>query len=303
MKGFFKKLGSALTKSSTKLSSGITDIVTKRKLDHDALEALEELLITSDLGLETSSHLVEQLSKKRFNKEVSDAEVKEVLSEGVNEILVKCEKPLNITANPHVIVMTGVNGVGKTTTIAKLAKKFKDEGKSVMLAAGDTFRAAAGEQLEVWAQRLGLDVYKKEAGSDAAALAFEAYAKAKEDGTDIILVDTAGRLHNKAGLMDELKKIIRVLKKHDESAPHHCLLVLDATTGQNTHAQLKAFQEMVDVNGLIITKLDGSAKGGSIVGLANEFEVPIYFLGVGEGFDDLQEFNAEAFSKALLSLV
>ncbi|MAS87802.1 MAG: signal recognition particle-docking protein FtsY [Micavibrio sp.] len=302
--GWFSKLTSGLSKSSKKLTTGIGDIFTKKKLDNDTLEELEELLITADLGPSTAARLVETLRAERFGKDIEPEEVKAYLSGKIEEILKPVALPLELTANkPMVILVAGVNGAGKTTTIGKMAQSFKkQQGKSVMLAAGDTFRAAAVEQLQVWGERTSCKVVSKDIGADAAAVAYEAYEQAKAEGVDVLLVDTAGRLQNKKNLMEELAKIIRVLKKQDENLPHACVLVLDSTTGQNAHSQVEAFKEMVDVTGLIVTKLDGSAKGGVLVSLADQFGLPVHLIGVGEGIDDLRPFKAEDYAHSLLGI-
>lgn len=267
------------------------------------LDSLEELLITADLGPKTAAKIVVEFGEGRFGKDVSEDEVKETLAGCIAKILMPVAKPLEFTGvgpSPFTVLVCGVNGVGKTTTIGKIAHELhKKDGKKVMLAAGDTFRAAAVEQLEIWAQRSGASFVKKDTGADSAALAYEAYEKAKNENADVLLIDTAGRLHNKSNLMAELQKIIRVLKKHDESLPHAVLLVLDATTGQNAHEQVKTFREMVNVTGLVVTKLDGSAKGGVVVGLADSFGLPIHLIGVGEQIGDLRPFRADDFARSL----
>ena len=302
--GWFSRMTKGLTKSSSKIGSGITDIFTKKKLDQAMVDELEELLITADLGPSTAAKIVNDFAKDRFDKDVEPDEVKDALAGSIASVLQPVAKPLAIKKpdnGPFTILVCGVNGVGKTTTIGKLAQIYKnDGGRSVMLAAGDTFRAAAIEQLQIWGERTGCDVYAKELDSDAAAVAFESYQKAKEQGTDILMIDTAGRLQNKSNLMEELAKIVRVLKKQDENLPHAVLLVLDATTGQNAHSQVKTFKDMVNVTGLIVTKLDGSARGGVVVSLASEFGLPIHAIGVGERAQDLSPFNAEEFAKALV---
>lgn len=302
--GWLSRLTSGLSKSTNKITQGITDVLTKKKLDQDTLDALEEVLIEADLGPRTAAKVIEDFSKDRFGKDISEEETKEALAAVVADILTPVAKPLEITQTdgPFVILMTGVNGVGKTTTIGKLANQYKAQGKSIMLAAGDTFRAAATEQLQIWADRVGGTLIAKDLGADAAAVAFEAYSQAKEQGADILLIDTAGRLQNKANLMEELAKIVRVLKKQDENLPHACLLVLDSTTGQNAFSQLEAFKDMVDVSGLVVTKLDGSAKGGVLVGLADQFGTPVHAIGVGEGIDDLQAFDPEHYAKSLMGI-
>lgn len=299
--GWLSRLTRGLGKSSDRLGGGLIDLFTKRKLDANALEELEELLITSDLGPKTAAKIVAAFAENRFDKELEGEDIRNLLANEIKKILTPVAKPLAIEgASPFVILVCGVNGVGKTTTIGKLAARFQNEGHDVMLAAGDTFRAAAVEQLQVWGQRTHVPVLAKDIGSDAAAVAFEALEQAKAQGKDILMIDTAGRLHNKKGLMDELAKIVRVLKKQEESAPHAVLLVLDGTTGQNAHAQLEAFSDMVDVTGLVVTKLDGSAKGGVVVSLADQFGIPVHAVGVGEGVNDLSPFEAQHYANALV---
>ncbi len=304
--GWLSRLNLGLNKSSNKITKGLGGIFTGKKLDEATLEALEEVLITADLGPKTAARLAQEIGKDRFGKEVTDEDVQKELASRIEEILKDIAKPMEIKTpenGPRVVLVCGVNGVGKTTTIGKLAYQLHYKaGKKVMLAAGDTFRAAALEQLQVWADRVGCKLVKKELGSDAASVAFEAYTQAKEEGMDILLIDTAGRLHNKSNLMAELEKIDRVLKKQDESLPHATILVLDATTGQNAHAQVETFKEAVNVNGLVVTKLDGSAKGGVVVSLADQFKLPIYAVGVGEKIDDLQPFKAHEFAESLVGL-
>ena len=304
MTNFFQKLGLGLKKSSNKLTSGISDIFTKRKIDSQTLEELEELLITSDLGVKASTKIIAKFGERRLNKDASSAEIRSELAADIETILKPCEQNLVIDTNikPFVILMVGVNGAGKTTSIGKLAAKFKQEGKQISFIAGDTFRAAAVEQLEVWGKRNDIRVYKGPNGCDAAGLCFDGLSEAIKQGDDIVFIDTAGRLQNKAGLMDELKKIIRVIKKVIPEAPHATLLTIDATTGQNALAQVQTFKEMVDVSGLIITKLDGTAKGGILVAVAEEQPTPIHFIGIGEGIDDLDKFNAHDFANSIMEL-
>lgn len=303
-KSWFSRLTSGLKKSSESITTNLTTIFTHKKLDDDALEQLEETLLMADLGVGATTKIIEKLAKEKFGKEVTEQEIKEHLSTSIAELLSPVAHPLtlNDTHKPHVILVVGVNGSGKTTTIAKLSKQWKDEGKQISIAAGDTFRAAAVEQLKVWGDRLDVPVISREIGADAAGLAYDAYAQAKENGDDILLIDTAGRLHNNANLMAELQKIQKVLQKHDPAAPHTCLLVLDATIGQNAHQQVDTFKNMVNVSGLIMTKLDGSAKGGVVVSLAEKYKLPVHALGVGESSDDLHAFKAEDFAKGLLGL-
>lgn len=299
--GWLSKLTGGLRKSSAKFS----DILTKRKLDQDALDELEEALIMADLGPKTAARVVQSFSATRFGKEVDDVEIKQALAESLAEILDPVAKPLVINSNqkPYVILMTGVNGVGKTTTIGKMAKQFQNQGKKVMMAAADTFRAAAVDQIKIWGERNHCPVIAKDIGADPAAVAYEALEQAKAQDIDVLLIDTAGRLHNKKNLMEELQKIIRVIRKQDETAPHACLLVLDSTTGQNALSQVETFKQLVDITGLVVTKLDGSAKGGVVIALADQFKLPVHAVGVGEGIDDLQPFTAESFANSLVGLV
>jgi len=304
--GWFSRLSGGLTKSSQKIGQGIGDLITKKKLDHATLEALEDILITADLGPELAVRLVSELEKDRFGKDISDEEIKEYLAEKITEILKPCASQLEMKKpekGPRVILVCGVNGVGKTTTIGKLAHQMHFKaGKKVALGAGDTFRAAAVEQLQIWAERTGSAFVSKDIGSDAAAVAYESYQKALDEDADILMIDTAGRLHNKQNLMAELEKIIRVLKKHSDDVPHEVLLVLDSTTGQNAITQVETFKSLVNVTGLIVTKLDGSAKGGVVVALAEQFKLPVYAVGVGETVEDLQPFKPEEYAKALVGL-
>lgn len=298
--GWLSRLASGLKKSSQKLG----DVLTKTKLDEDALQDLEDALIMADIGPRTAQKIVNEFSSSRFGKEVDELEIKETLAQSIAAILDPVAKPLYTRpeASPTVIIMTGVNGAGKTTTIGKMTAQFQKEGKRVMLAAADTFRAAAVDQLKVWGERNHCDVVTGEVGSDPASVAFKAMEKAKAEGMDILLIDTAGRLHNKKNLMEELQKIIRVIQKQDETAPHSTLLVLDATTGQNAVSQVETFKELVDVSGLIVTKLDGSAKGGIVVALADQFGLPVHAVGVGEGIEDLQPFTADSYARSLVGL-
>ena len=302
--GWFGRLKAGLTRSSAKLGEGITGIFTKRKLDDAALEELEELLISADLGVATAAKLTAHLAETRFDKEVAPEEVRRALAEDIARILEPVAAPLVVEAarKPHVVLVVGVNGSGKTTTIAKLASLYKAQGLKVLLAAGDTFRAAAIDQLKVWGERSGCAVVAGAPGADAAGLAYEALETARREACDLLLIDTAGRLHNKADLMAELQKIIRVLKKLDGSAPHDTLLVLDATTGQNAHAQVETFKALAGVTGLALTKLDGSARGGVLVALAERFALPVHAVGVGEGLDDLRPFAARDFANSLLGI-
>ena len=302
-KGLFEKLSEGLSKSSNKISSGITDIFVKKKLDAETLAELEELLIAADLGPASAAKLSTEISKNRFGKEVSAEEVRGALADEVEKILRPAEKPISTDgAKPFVILMVGVNGTGKTTTLGKLAYQFRQSGKRVMIAAGDTFRAAAVEQLKVWGERAECPVISKEEGADAAALVYEAVDKAIADNSDILMIDTAGRLQNKANLMLELEKIIRVIKKKLPDAPHSAILVLEATVGQNAHSQVDLFKKMVDITGLIVTKLDGTAKGGVLVSLVERFGLPVYAIGIGEAIEDLQPFKAGDYARNLVGM-
>src|SRR5215471_18151254 len=287
-RGWLARLRDGLSRSSRKLAAGIGSIFTKRKLDAAALQELEEVLIAGDLGPATAAKLTAGLAKSRFDQEVTPEEVRGALAESIAAILRPLAKPLAVDPQkkPQVILVVGVNGTGKTTTIGKLAQCFREDGKRVMIAAGDTFRAAAIEQLKIWGERTGATVIAREPGADAAGLAYDALVQARAEGADLLLIDTAGRLHNKADLMAELAKIIRVLKKLDPTAPQECLLVLDATVGQNAHQQVETFRSLVQVSGLIVTKLDGTARGGVLVALAQRFGLPVRAIGVGESAED-----------------
>jgi fused signal recognition particle receptor len=300
---WWQRLSGGLKRSSTALSA-ISDLVTKRKLDIATLDEIDDALIRADLGLETSNRIVAALSEGRHNAEITPDEVKAVVAAEVEKALAPVAQPLAIdrVKKPFVVLVAGVNGSGKTTTIGKLAAKFRADGHSVMLAAGDTFRAAAIEQLKIWSERTGAAFIAREAGADAAGLAFDAVATAKQRGTDILFIDTAGRLQNRTELMDELHKIVRVIKKVDADAPHAVLLVLDATVGQNALSQVEIFQKAVGVTGLIMTKLDGTARGGILVAIAAKFALPVHFIGVGEGVDDLSPFSAREFGRAIAGL-
>ena len=302
--GWFDRLKAGMARSSARLNEGINTIFNRRRLDDAALLELEELLIATDMGVGIAAEVTEELRRTRFNQEVSPEEVRAALAEEVIRLVEPVMKPLrlDLTRKPFVILAVGVNGSGKTTTIAKLAKQYRDAGHDVVLAAGDTFRAAGVEQLEIWGERTGCRVVAKPPGSDAAGLSFEAFEKARAEGSDVLLIDTAGRLHNKANLMSELQKIVRVLKKVDPDAPHSVLLVLDATTGQNAHAQAEIFREMVGVTGIVMTKLDGTARGGVLVSLAEKYGIPIHAIGVGETADDLRPFDARAYGRSLVGL-
>ena len=299
------RLKAGLAKSSAKLGDGIAGIFKGgRKLDADAVGDLGDLLVQADLGLVTASKIVDDLSKRRFDREMGEREVREALADEIAAILKPVAKPLELGPGrkPHVILVVGVNGSGKTTTIGKLAKLYRAEGKSVSLAAGDTFRAAAIDQLKIWAARTGCPITAKEPGADSAGLAYEALDTAQRRLDDVLLIDTAGRLQNKTELMAELGKILRVLKKLDTHAPHTVLLVLDANIGQNALAQVEAFRNVAGVNGLVVTKLDGTAKGGVVVALAERFGLPVHAIGVGEGVDDLHPFDPKDFARSLVGL-
>ena len=298
MTSWLQKLGLGLKKSSSRLSSGISDIFTKRKIDDATLEELEELLITSDMGVKASSKIVDSLSRVRVDKSGEPEEIRTRITDVVSNILKPCEKDFAIEGSPCVILMVGVNGAGKTTTVGKLAARFR--GKKISFIAADTFRAAAVEQLSVWGERNNIRVIKGAPGCDAAGLCFDGLQEALRQNDDIVFIDTAGRLQNKTGLMDELRKIVKVIKKVIPEAPHHTLLCLDATPGQNALEQVKAFKQMVEVNGLVVNKLDGTAKGGILIAIAEEYPTPIYFIGVGESIDDLDKFNAEEFALNLM---
>ena len=303
--GFFGRLKAGLQRSTQRLTEGLTGLFVKRKLDDAALEDLEDTLVAADLGVAAARRIVGEFRRTRFGREVSDEEVRGALAEEIAAILTPVARPLVPApgARPYVVLMVGVNGTGKTTTIAKLSEQWRAEGRRVMLAAGDTFRAAAVEQLQVWGDRTGAPVVvPAKPGADAAGLAHEALDRAVAEGMDILLVDTAGRLHNKAGLMEELRKVVRVLKRKDPAVPHATILVLDATTGQNAIQQCKVFQEMVDITGLVVTKLDGSAKGGVVVALAQEFGLPVHAVGVGEKAADLRPFDPRDFARSLVGL-
>ena len=301
--GIFARLKSGLARSSRSLTDGISGVLTKRKLDQATLDGLEELLIAADLGSQLAAQVTERLRRTRLDKEATGEDVRAVLAEEIARSLAPVEGPFVLgPARPFVVLVVGVNGGGKTTTIGKLAKRFTGEGKSVVLAACDTFRAAAVEQLKIWGERAGAQVVTRESGADPAGLAFDALALAKKQNADLLLIDTAGRLHNKATLMEELQKILRVLKKADAAAPHAVLLVLDATVGQNALAQAETFRDMIGVTGLAMTKLDGTAKGGVLVPLAEKFKLPVYFIGFGEKEDDLRPFAAKDFARGLVGL-
>ncbi|WP_284943949.1 signal recognition particle-docking protein FtsY [Acidisoma cladoniae] len=302
LSGFFSRLKEGLSRSTQKLSSGITAVFTKRKLDDAALDELEELLIGADLGPAAAKRVIAAFRRTRFGDDVTDEEIKTALATEITTILDPVAKPLVIDRGhaPHVVLVVGVNGTGKTTTIGKFAQFYREQGFRPMLVAGDTFRAAAVEQLQIWGERTGAPVVSGKPETDAAGLAFTALERAKREGIDLLLIDTAGRLHNKTALMDELAKIIRVIRKLDPTAPHSVLLVLDATTGQNALNQVEVFQDLVNVDGLIVTKLDGSARGGVVVALAEEFGLPVHAVGVGEQAGDLRPFIAAEFARGLV---
>ncbi|MGL4636495.1 MAG: signal recognition particle-docking protein FtsY [Beijerinckiaceae bacterium] len=301
---WWQKLKSGLSRTASGVSEGITGLFTKRKLDAGTLEDLEDILIQADLGIDVSARIAAAVGKGRYDKEIAPDEVKAILADEVAKVLAPVAQPLVIDAaqKPFVLLMVGVNGSGKTTTIGKLASKFRAEGKSVMLAAGDTFRAAAIEQLKVWGERTGAPVVAREQGGDAAGLAFDALQQAKEKNVDVLLIDTAGRLQNRTELMAELEKVVRVIKKVDASAPHGVLLVLDATVGQNALSQVEIFGKTAGVTGLVMTKLDGTARGGILVAISEKFKMPVHFIGVGEGVDDLEPFAAVDFARAIAGL-
>ncbi|MCF4128987.1 signal recognition particle-docking protein FtsY [Methylobacterium sp. SyP6R] len=303
-RGWWSRLTGGLKRTSSALSDRVTGLFTKRKLDADTLEELEDALIQADFGLDTAARIAEAVGKGRYEKGIAPDEVRAILAAEVEHALDPVAQPLVVdtTRKPFVILMIGVNGAGKTTTIGKLTQKFRAQGHSVMLAAGDTFRAAAIEQLRVWGERTGAPVVARPQGSDAAGLAFDALQAARDAGTDILMIDTAGRLQNKAGLMAELEKVIRVIRKLDAEAPHATLLVLDATVGQNALSQVEIFQKAAGVTGLVMTKLDGTARGGILVALAAKFGLPVHFIGVGEGVDDLEPFAARDFARAIAGL-
>jgi fused signal recognition particle receptor len=298
---FFERLKSGLSRSTAGLSDSLTGVFTNRPLDKETVAEFEEALIRADLGAAFASKLAAQVASGRYDTLISTREVRDILSAEIGKVLKKVEKPLAIDRDkkPYVILVAGVNGTGKTTTIGKIARRLTDSGHKVLLAAGDTFRAAAIEQLTVWGERTKSEVVSRPAGSDAAGLAFDAIEQARKTGADVVLIDTAGRLQNKAGLMGELEKIVRVIKKLDATAPHATLLVLDATTGQNALSQVEVFKATVPLTGLVMTKLDGTAKGGILVALAEKFGLPVHFIGVGEAASDLQPFDAQAFANAL----
>ena len=301
-KSWWKRLSGGLKRTSSALSAPIVDLVAKRKLDPEAIEELEHELIRADLGPEVAGRIATAFGEGRFDKAITPDEVKDALAGEIEKVLAPVAKPLEVTARPFVVLVAGVNGSGKTTTIGKLAARFRGQGKSVMLVAGDTFRAAAIDQLKIWGERTGARVMAREPGADAAGLAYDAIAAAKTEGIDVVLVDTAGRLQNRTELMGELEKMLRVMRKVEPSAPHAVLLVLDATVGQNALNQVEIFGKVAGVTGLAMTKLDGTARGGILVAIAARFGLPVHFIGVGEGVDDLAPFTARDFARAVVGL-
>ncbi|HML11126.1 MAG TPA: signal recognition particle-docking protein FtsY [Stellaceae bacterium] len=303
-RGWFSRLRAGLSKSSAALNEGINHIFLRRRLDAAALDELEELLIASDMGIGVAEEVVAALRRTRFNQEVTVDEVRTALAGEVARLVEPVMKPLRVdpAKKPFTILVVGVNGSGKTTTIGKLARQYRDDGKRVVLAAGDTFRAAAVEQLQIWGKRTDSPVIVRPQGSDAAGLAYDALVEARDMQADVLLIDTAGRLQNKADLMAELQKLVRSLKKLDPAAPHAVLLVLDATVGQNAHAQAEIFRQVVGVTGIVMTKLDGTAKGGVLVSLAEKYGIPIHLIGIGEGAEDLRPFDAHAYARGLVGL-
>ena len=300
--GFFEKLKQGLNKTKESINDKINDVFSNfRKVDEDFLEELEEVLIMSDIGVETSTKIISNLRERMKKEKIEDQEqVKEVLRQEIEKILEISDNRLKLETKPSVILVVGVNGVGKTTSIGKMAAKLSREGKKVVVAAADTFRAAAVEQLEIWANRAGAEIVKREEGIDPASVVYEAIAKTKEINADVLICDTAGRLHNKKYLMDELNKIQKVIKKEMPEASKEVLLVIDAGTGQNAISQVKAFKEQTDITGIILTKLDGTAKGGAVIGIVEENQIPIKFIGVGEQIDDMEIFNSKDFAKAII---
>jgi fused signal recognition particle receptor len=299
---WWRRLTGGLKRSSSALGTAISDLVSKRKLDAAAIDDLENELIRADLGIETAARITKALSEGRFEKDIAEDEIKSVLAGEIEKSLAGVAKPLEITARPFIILVVGVNGSGKTTTIGKLAARYRAQGKRVLLAAGDTFRAAAIDQLKIWGERSGASVVARTPGSDPASLMFDAVTQARNESIDIVIADTAGRLQNRAELMGELEKIVRVIRKVTPDAPHAVLLVLDATVGQNALSQVETFGKTAGVTGLVMTKLDGSARGGILVALATKFGLPVHFIGVGEGIDDLNDFTARDFARALVGL-
>jgi len=302
--GFWKRLTQGLTRTATGLSTGITDLFTKRKLDADTLEDLEDVLIRADLGMDTAARIAAAVGKGRYDKTIEPEEVRALVAAEIEAVLKPVAQPLAFAGEtkPFILLMVGVNGSGKTTTIGKLASTLRAQGKKVVLAAGDTFRAAAIEQLKVWAERTGASLVSRAPGADAAGVAFDGLQQARAEGADVLIIDTAGRLQNRVELMDELEKIVRVIKKQDPTAPHAVVLTLDATVGQNALQQVDAFKRVAGVTGLVMTKLDGTARGGILVAIAAKHGLPIHLIGVGEGIDDLQPFAARDFARAIVGL-
>jgi len=300
-KSWFAQLKAGLSRTSNSLTENLAGVLVKRKLDDETLDDLEEVLIKADLGVGMADRIREAVAQGRYDKGLTADDVRHVLATEVTRVLDPVAQPLVLDndAKPHVILVVGVNGTGKTTTIGKLAHQFERKGKSVMLAAGDTFRAAAIDQLKVWGERVGAEVVAKDVGADPAGVAYEALERAKREGIDVLLIDTAGRLQNKGDLMAELAKIVRVLKKIDQTAPHSVMLVLDATTGQNAISQVQTFQEVAGVTNLVVTKLDGTARGGILVAIAERFGLPINAIGIGEGIEDFEPFDAHDFARAI----
>jgi fused signal recognition particle receptor len=300
---WWQRLSGGLKRTSASIGGAIADLVTKRKLDQAMLDEIEEVLIRADLGIDSAARIAAAVGEGRYDQAITPDEVKAVVAAEVEKVMTPVAKPLAVGRNkPFVVLVVGVNGSGKTTTIGKLAAQFHAEGRSVMLAAGDTFRAAAIDQLKIWGGRSSASVIARAPGSDAAGLAFDALTEARGEEIDVLLVDTAGRLQNKAVLMDELEKIVRVMKKVDPTAPHAVLLVLDATVGQNALSQVEVFRNIAGVTGLVMTKLDGTARGGILVAIAAKFGLPVHFIGVGEGIDDLAPFSAKDFGKAVAGI-
>jgi fused signal recognition particle receptor len=300
---WWQRLSGGLKRTSASIGGAVTDLVAKRRLDQAMLDEIEEVLIRADLGVETAARIAAAVGEGRYDKSITADEVKAVVATEVEKVLTPVAKPLLIDGRkPFVALVVGVNGSGKTTTIGKLAAKFRAEGRSVMLAAGDTFRAAAIDQLNIWGGRSGASVIARAPGADAAGLAFDALTQARGEDVDVLLVDTAGRLQNKAVLMDELQKIVRVMKKVDPAVPHAVLLVLDATVGQNALSQVEVFRDLAGVTGLVMTKLDGTARGGILVAIAAKYGLPVHFIGVGEGIDDLAPFSAKDFARAIAGI-
>lgn len=304
MSGWFERIKQGLSRTAAPLVSGIGGLLTKKKLDRETLNDIEDLLIMADVGTKTAAALTAELAKEKFDKEVDSEEIRSFFADRIAAKLEPYARELKIDPDkkPFVILMAGVNGAGKTTTIGKLAHQYKKRGLKVRFAAADTFRAAAVEQLKVWGERTGCPVVSRPTGADAAGLVFDALAEARKNNDDVLFIDTAGRLQNKSELMEELQKIIRIIKKQIPDAPHACLQVLDATVGQNAHSQVKIFSEMIPVTGLILTKLDGTAKGGVTIALTDEFKLPVHLIGVGEQITDLQPFKAQDYARSLMGL-